>query len=293
MLLKAVLVSVDIPSNFFLSYLTNLYFMISINLTIHQKEKILKAVLSGIFKNTTLPFEFIAVLDGCTDGSEVILMDFLMNNKQKNLCGFNILYADNLYETRCNNMAAKASTGDYVCIVQDDCKITEFGFDKRLVKPFEHFNDVFAVSGNMAHHWEINPNSVGKNADGWADLLTHTHHATRFNIPDSVFAVRDSCNRGPLMINRKDLAFMGYFPEVDKQDLDEHILIYEVKKKLNKVVGYYGVKFESDPSWGGTRDENCKPHQWSLDCQYNNTQLFYQMHSDILDKHTFENRNCE
>lgn len=269
--------------------------MISINLTIHNKQNILQLVLEGIFKNCILPFEFIAVLDGCTDNSEEILTNFLVANAPKNLTGFNVLKADNVFETKANNMAARVSSGKYICIIQDDQIIDEYGFDARLIKPFEAFPDVFAVSGNCAHNWTLNVSSTGRDAYGWCDILNHIHHANKNSIPRDVFAVRDSCNRGPLVINAEDFKALGYFDEnaIDKQDCDDHLLMYDAKKKLNKVVGYYGVEWYSRSEWGGTRDENGQPKQWHLDCQAANVKTLFERHKDVIHTHTIDNRFLE
>ncbi len=266
---------------------------VSINLTVHNKGFLLERVLRGIFDNAVMPFELIVVLDGCTDDSEKVLTNFLFNNDELRLLRrLKIIWADNVFETAANNLAAKNSQGKYICIIQDDCVITQKGFDARMLMPFIAFDDVFAVSGNCAHHWEFNPEAKGKNADGWCDLLNHTTHANKNNISKNIFAVRDSCNRGPYMVNAADLKSLGYFPEdiIVKQDMDEHIINYYARKKLNKVCGYYGIDFISESIWGGTRDKNNKPKQWLLDSQEANTKTFIELHSDIIGTHRYEDR---
>ncbi len=269
---------------------------LSINLTVHNKGFLLERVLRGIFDNVVMPFELIVVLDGCIDDSKEVLTNFLFNSdKLRLLRRVKVILANNIFETASNNLAAKSSQGKYICIIQDDCVITQKGFDARMLMPFIHFDDVFAVSGNCAHNWEINPYSKGKNADGWCDLLNHTEHANKNSVPKNIFAVRDSCNRGPYMVNAQDLKSLGYFPEdiILKQDMDEHIINYCARKKLNKVCGYYGIDFISESIWGGSRDENNKQKQWSLDCQEANTKTFIDLHKDLIGIHNNENRLCE
>ncbi len=262
--------------------------MLSINLTIHNKEKILYSVLSGIFKNVTLPFEFIAVLDGCTDESEKILLGFI--NSHSHIPN-KIIYANNIFETRSNNLAAKSSIGDYICIIQDDMVIKEKGFDERMIKPFKAFSDVAAVTANCSHNWVYNYNNKGVDANGWSDLLHHIEHANKTNTDRNTFAVRDCANRGPLMIKHEYLQSLGYFDEAfAPQDSDDHNFCYEVKKKLGKVVGYYGIDYESQPSWGGTRNEDGSTKQWMLDANVKNASLLYERHKDVMNTHTIENR---
>lgn len=264
--------------------------MLSINLTIHNKAQLLEIVLGGIFRNTTLPFEFICVLDGCTDESEDVLMRFLGKQDNKNMVGYNILYAENIFETKSNNIAAKASKGEFVCIIQDDQVITEHGWDQRIIEPFRAFNDVFAVTANCAHNWEHNVDSIGIK-DGWSDLLNHIDHANKEGIPRNVFAIRDSVNRGPLVIDRANLKYMDYFDDIYAPlEMDEHDLMYRMAKKIGKCCGYYNIGWYSDPKWGGTRDAEGKMKQWALDAQIKNVEIFYDRHKDIINAHKQENR---
>lgn len=264
----------------------------SIILTVHNKGELLHTeILPSLKKNTDWSTtELIIVLDGCTDNSKEIVMDFC--HRYNHEIKISVVATPNLYETRANNHGAILvdNNSRFLIFVQDDCSITEKNWNLRLLEPFHHFKDVFAVSGNMAHNWELNPNSVGRNAEGWCDLLNHTQHANKNNTERGIFAIRDSCNRGPLAINKKDFFDLGMFDlAIDKQDMDDHLLMYDAKKKLNKVCGFYGVDFISKPEWGGTR-ENGKTKQWSLDCQAENTKLFLERHKDIIGIHNNENR---
>ena len=49
---------------------------------------------------------------------------------------------------------------------------------------------------------------------------------------------------------------MGFFDEeYAPQQLDDHDLMFRMRKKLKKVCGCYWIDFESDPSWGASRKE--------------------------------------
>lgn len=272
--------------------------MISINLTIHNKQDILLDVLNGIFNNTISKFEFIAVLDGCTDNSEKIVLDFLQNNKNKNLVHFNVLYADNVFETKANNIAAKASNGRYIVIVQDDCVITEYGWDERILRPFKYYRDVFAVSGNCAHNWKFNENRKDDlhffpaEPKDWCDILIHHDHANKTTCSKDIFAIRQSVNRGPLAIDRFDLIKLGYFDEeFAPLENDDHDLMYRARYSLGKVCGYYGIDFVSKPEWGGTRNEQGQTKQWVYAANHKNARLLYHRHSDKMKTAIIENRN--
>ena len=114
--------------------------MISINLTIHNKEFLLRNVLEGIKENTTSTYEIVSVLDGCNDASESILDKFISDNPSIKV---KKLFADNVFETKSNNIAAKSSEGDFIVIIQDDMVIKERGWDERMLRPFSRFDDIF------------------------------------------------------------------------------------------------------------------------------------------------------
>ncbi len=264
--------------------------MLSVNLTIHNKQNILNRVLDGIFKNTSTPFEFIAILDGCTDNSETILLSYLAEQKYKNCIAFKVLYADNIFETRANNIAAKASSGDYICIVQDDCIILEYAYEQRLLLPFKKWTEVFSVSGNCAHNWMYNEQTKGTDAEGWSDLLIHCQHAKKVNTDRNTFYVRDSVNRGPLMLDRQTMHFLGYFDEsFEPLSDDDHDLMYRAKS-LGRICGYVQIELESRSEWGATRNDDGSTKQWVKDVNHKNAALLYSRHKNIMNTHVIENR---
>ncbi len=267
---------------------------ISINLTIHNKAAILLEVLLRIKNNTPLPYELVMVLDGCTDNSADIVQRFCDHYPQIKT---KVLVADNVFETKANNMAAKASSGDYIIIVQDDMLINADGWARRLIRPLKTFSDVFAVTAGTAHNWTLNKDSYGYHNpavirnNAWNDLLDHVHHANAKNTPYHKFAIRDCVNRGPLAINRLDLETMGYFDEAfSPQDSDDHDLCYRMHKKLGKVVGFYSIDWFSKPEYGGTRDANGLTKPWAYETQNKNVKLLYDRHQDYMNTHQQEER---
>ena len=65
-------------------------------------------------------------------------------------------YADNVFETKSNNIGLKEAIGKYVIIVQDDMIINEDGWNERLRKPFNAFDDVFAVTARTSCYKLLN-----------------------------------------------------------------------------------------------------------------------------------------
>jgi glycosyltransferase involved in cell wall biosynthesis len=265
----------------------------SIVLTVHNQGDILEQVLEGIEDNTEGNYEIIVVLDGCTDNSEAVLDDYLNNSTITSRV--TILHADNVFETKANNIGLREAKGDYVIIVQDDMVIKEKGWNTRMRKPFQEFNDVFAVTARTAHNYTRGAGTHLGQEDKdncWCDIVEPCDEANRSNTPRDVFAVRGTVNRGPLMIDRDDLVKMDYLDEAfSPQDMDDHDLMFRMRKKLNKVCGCYWIDFESDPSWGGTRKETGQPAPWLFKAQHKNSKIFFERNADVLDEfRIIENR---
>lgn len=274
--------------------------MTSINLTIHNKARLLPSVLKGIFENTIGPYELIVVFDGCTDSSESSFMGYCDGIKKgMKMPQIIIAKENNVFETKANNTAAKKSKGEHIIIVQDDQIITEHGWNERLLKPFKAFNDVFAVSGRGAHNFAYNHSSPWNNPDykqgnEWSNLLLTVHHVSMDNTPErNTFFIRDSVYRGPLAINRADLEAMDYFDESFIQDCDDHDLMYRMKAKLGKKVGYYPVGWYSKPEYGGTRDEAGNTKAWVKQLQQKNLRTIYERHLNLMNPPTIEQRELK
>jgi hypothetical protein len=165
--------------------------------------------------------------------------------------------------------------------------INEKGWNLRMMDPFNKFSDVFSVTSRTSHNWIINENSQHLNLEKipegiWSDILLHTDHADKSNTSREIFEIRDSSNRGPLVINHSDFEKMGYFDETFfPQDMDDHDLHYRVKKELGKVTGLYWIDYISQDSWGGTR-ENGKTKQWMLDSNHKNQKIILDRYVEFL-----------
>jgi glycosyltransferase involved in cell wall biosynthesis len=261
------------------------YSAYSIILTIHNKNFLVKESLERIKNLTKGSFETIVVLDGCSDGSDTIVNNFVKENPKMK---FKVEYSDDIFETKANNIGLKLAESEHVIIIQDDMLMNEDGWNVRLTKPFRSYKDVFAVSSNCAHNWEFNPNSVHLNMEEdldncWCDIIKHVDHAGKpWNLPRDVFAVRQCVNRGPLAINHDDLITMNYFDEeFAPLDMDDHDLCFRMSKKLNKVVGCYWTDFISDFSWGGTH-QNGSHKPWFFKSNHKNTKMVWKRHSDLI-----------
>ena len=272
--------------------------MHSVIVTIHNGarripsgEILLEKVLDGIINNTVGEYEVLCMLDGCTDDSDKVVDKYL------DKANVRPIVLPDVFELKTNNAAFKESKGEYVIVVQDDQVVSEHGWNQRMQKPFDEFDDVFAVTARCAHNWVINANSYHLNnpnapVNGWCDIFEHVDHASPdHGLSRDVFAVRSSCNRGPLMINLEDLERVGYLDESFAPcDMDDHDLMYRAYIELGKVCGAYRIDMESNVSWSGARVGGDLP-MWAYESQHKNSRIFYQRYAHILDsRRVIDNR---
>jgi glycosyltransferase involved in cell wall biosynthesis len=236
-------------------------------LTTHNKQDLIESVCYGIINNVSeLTKELIIVFDGCTDNTENLVKHIL---KDSNLI-IKYVYTNDVFELRANNEGLKNVTSDYVILIQDDMIIKEKDFDKRMLKPFLSFSDVFAVTAQTAHN--------NKNING--SLHSTDEADRRHGYPRDKFAVREIANRGPLMYDFSDLTKLNFFDEyLAPNSYDDHDISYRAYKELNKISGLYWIDYDSNPEWGTGRQKNQHIHSAA---HQRNSKIIIERYNDIL-----------
>jgi glycosyltransferase involved in cell wall biosynthesis len=256
--------------------------MISIVLPVHNKDDLIGRVLDGIWANSSaLVKEVLIIIDGCTDRSEAIIMDFVHNQGYRGDIEVKVTYAPNVFEVKACNIGLKWATQPFVVSVQDDMVITEKGWDIRLIKPALVWNDVFAVTALAAT--DITLDDTGHIS--WPNI-TNLH-----NSPRNMFAVRDTVNRGPLLFRHSMLETLGYLDEAFAPlGMDDQDICFRAWR-LGWVSGVYPMPHFADPSWGTTR--RTSQHILAAS-ESKNANLLMARHRDAMigPKHT-ENRLLE
>lgn len=240
---------------------------ISCLLTTHNKENLIESVCNGILTNISeLTEQIIVVLDGCNDNTESITKNCFKNFNRK----IDYVYTDDVFELRANNAGLKVVESDYVILIQDDMIVKEKDFDKRMLKPFQEFSDVFAVTSQTAHNNRI---SGGR-------LVVDNAADRRDGYSRDKFAVREIANRGPLMYDYADVVSLNYFDEeLCPNSYDDHNISYRAYEKLNKVSGLYWIDYQSEPEWGTGRQKNVTIHQTAHE---RNSKIIMNRYSHIL-----------
>jgi glycosyltransferase involved in cell wall biosynthesis len=205
--------------------------MISIILTVFNKENLIDTILSSILENISpVTKEIIFVIDGCIDRSEEIIR----RRMAIETIDRKYLYADNVFEVRANNIGLRASSQQYCMIIQDDMLIQEKNFDVKLLSPLFKFNDAFAVTARTAHDNII--------SDG---IVKHVNNSGKeTGLAKGIYSIRDSCNRGPLLLRHGLLEGLGYLDEAFAPlDFDDHDLCMRAYKKFGAVSGAYMIDY--------------------------------------------------
>jgi glycosyltransferase involved in cell wall biosynthesis len=223
--------------------------MISVILTIFNKEALLERVIQALFNTSSeLVREYIFVLDGCTDNSEVIVKK-MVKQIPKNK-SYKILYANNVYETRANNIGLKEATQQYSCIVQDDMEILEKNWDRRLLAPFQAYDDIFAVTARTTVQLTAEGHFIN-NVEG----PVSNNCFQKSNVSRDIFYVNQLVNRGPLLLDSEKLKILNYFDETLPGFLayDDVDMCIKAFAKYGWKCGCYWVQYNSPLDWGSTR----------------------------------------
>jgi glycosyltransferase involved in cell wall biosynthesis len=231
----------------------------SIVIPVFNQEDIIIDNLKSIINNTINNFEILIILDYCFDNTEKNILDFLENyqNTKDNFIQIKIYKNEliPLFETKCDNIGFKNSLGKYCLEIQADMKMTEMGYNLHLTKPFLLYDNVIAVSGRCAHNLFLGGGigKLGKNIE---------KNISDLNLNKNKFYVYETCNRGPLLLDRKKLEELNFLNE-DEYFLDnsDHDLMARAYLQKNYICGYVPIDFEALLILGSMR--NTKTYNFS------------------------------
>jgi glycosyltransferase involved in cell wall biosynthesis len=242
---------------------------ISTILIVYNQEDIIQNVASGIANNISeLTKEVIIVLDGCTDKTE--------ENLDKVLPKFSfpikIIETPNLNEVKANNVGLKNSTCKYSILLQDDIVITEPDFDKRMLKPFKLIDNLFAVGGRTSQDTRLINN----------EMQFYNTSGKDVNTARNIFAIRDTINRSPFMVDNEKMKELNYFDEdfapLTQDDADVCFRAY----RKGWIVGAYAVDYDFDLSWGTTR-KNYESMVLKGETEKRNLKMLVERHRDLIE----------
>jgi glycosyltransferase involved in cell wall biosynthesis len=234
------------------TFYENTEIIYSIVTPVYNQEDIIVENTKSIIENTIGNFEIILILDFCFDNTEKNILEYFENNVPVGKDFVKIRIFKNkkkpLFETKCDNIGFKNSVGKYCLEIQSDMKMTEYGYNIHLTKPFHLYDNVIAVSGRCAHNLY--------SSDGVGKLGTDIEkNVCDLNVCKNKFYVFETCNRGPLLLDRSKLEELNFLDEINYfLNNSDHDLMARAFLEKKYICGYVPIDFYSPFYWGSTRN---------------------------------------
>lgn len=280
--------------------ISNITPMFSIILTVYNQGDILASNLELLLLHTSGPWELIIMLDGCRDNSKTEALTaikiWLFNQSQycsviseENRCACDCMvrvqiieHPDPVDETASNNVGMRAANPDtsYFVLIQSDMKIFEMGWNVALSIPFHAWPDVFSVSARCAHDF------AGTRFVGLCSSDVDQGFGPVGIDKRKIFAVRQTCNRGPLMLHARRTAQLGFLDEVGHfRGDDDHDLNARAWNMGRWVSGFYPIQFSAPLKDGATRRFHPPgPHQEQEDATLKTRELIARKSPSFLSR---------
>lgn len=241
----------------------------SIVMPIHNQENIIiKHIQSIIHCIINITYEFIFIIDACSDNSEKYLLDFFEKFHKNEVLSILIIKSDiPLFETRCDNIGFICSKGKYILEMQADMEMIEVGFNEKLVKPFLKHENIIAISGRCCHSFD-NRYGIGKIG---LKIMKKLHEIENLDI--NSYYLAETCNRGPILFDNQKCKELQYLDEVNyflgECDHDLFARAYEQKQWI---CGYVPIEFNANLVNGSTRKKRDKKNEIFFHIRKNKTQ---------------------
>lgn len=211
----------------------------SIVMSTYNAAEALKESLPLLFAHTTGPrTDLLMLLDSSTDSSLKVVQRHVRGSAWPFSQVVVFESAWPLFEAAGEAALMRRSNATHFFVsVQPDQQVHQRGWDKALQQPFVEYTDVFAVSGRCAH------SLVGGDAAGFCGVLGYTRPTTAALAQwAGRFHVRNTCNRGPLVLHAPRTRALGYYDhELYSLDNSEHDLICRAQRAGGFVAGFVAI----------------------------------------------------
>jgi len=218
--------------------------LFSIILTVHNQESVIGDTVLHILNFTTESYELIVVFDDCRDKSIENVIESLSGILPNNLCHIMLVKQNTpVFETTANNIGMRASIGKYWMIIQDDMDVVYKGWNSAAASVLRIYGDVIAVSMRASHNiYSHDGGYVG----AYVGMDSKHENCTLY--------VRDSVNRGPLLLRGDMTMKLGYLDEKHFYlGNDDHDLMARAYVNKGWVCGFFHVPNSIDIVAGNTR----------------------------------------
>ena len=144
-----------------------------------------------------------------------------------------------IWETASNNLGARAAhpSAEVLIFIQDDVTVETDGWNVILALPTRLYADVVGVTGRCAHpRYSVSATSLQTHSAVGRCTVNINDPLTFDADHRCMFYIRDTINRGPLLIVHDVFREMGYFDEVhfhmDDSDHDFFTRLYEHSRQV-------------------------------------------------------------
>ena len=220
----------------------------SVVMPIFNQEQIIFDNLKAIDTTIASSYEMILILDCCSDASKESVLRWAHIEHPSTLTRICIFETPiPWFEASCDNLGCKQAKGTYILEIQADMRMTQPGFNEVLTKPFLTIPNILGVSGRCTHNF-LETNGVGRLGETIEKPLDRSLYS------DSIFYINETCNRGPLLLDRKKLQALDYFDDTNfPLDYSDHDLFARAWYYKQWVCGYIPIEFDAPLAHGSVR----------------------------------------
>jgi glycosyltransferase involved in cell wall biosynthesis len=261
-------------------------------ITIHNKEKLLDRVLAGIAACAGPGAQVVAVLDGCTDGSEAITRRFAMRSGIET----RLVIAPDVHEIKSINLGLREAQPGYCVLVQDDVILQEPNLEHLVHQLCEkHERQLGYISFRLVAdvrpaRWPCRLRLSVRS--GRLGLLPKIEEYNYVGGPQEVMNVprveygefhrRMVGIKSPVCLTPE---LRAYEPSLDEDFApycydDVDLSIRALKRGL--INGLFPIRFQSELDWGGTRQDTQFASRWGTNIRLRNRHLIWRKHGEYL-----------
>ncbi len=260
-------------------------------ITIHNKENLIRDVLTSVINCMGKNSYIYAVLDGCTDNTEKI-MDSVAN--QMNIF-IHKLYAPDVHEIRSINIGLKVASQEdpgFNIILQDDVILRDNNFEDKIKLFYEIIGYENVGMLSFRHGTNLIINEIQKEILE-CDLIASEFSSGKYLdiLKEGQFAKRVVAVRSPECISTYTVKKVGLMDEdLAPYTYDNHDYSLRcIKNNLSNFI--LSIKFESEEKWGGMREN---PHPEAFKIMQRNRRILYKKHNKFIKKIDIINyMNCQ
>lgn len=236
--------------------------------SLHNHANIVTETIGSLLRQVKGLWEIVFVFDECRDASLTVVQGVLkqwMASKQfrDTHCNTSVLtrvrfivQPTAVWETSSDNLGLRVTfPSRYYLLVQADMTNFEDAFNLKLAAPFEVYPDLIAVSARCSHNLIPRQNSKGSAGRCGTDVASPLIDQDLDK--ENILFVRETVNRGPLLLHADRLRTIGLFDELNFfLGDDDHNMALRAFTQYGWKSGHFQVNFSSPLQYGSSRQSN-------------------------------------